>query len=78
LIFAVGETVTWIHVEKPTFDLIGVVLGSLALAGLLVLVAVLMGLLFALLLIRRDRTLRPPALDAVSLHLDRPTPSSSL
>jgi hypothetical protein len=70
LIFTVAETVTWIRVEKPTFDLIGVVLGSLALAGALVGVALVLGLAFALVLIRRDRAVGRPPLEA--LHLDRP------
>jgi ABC-type Fe3+ transport system permease subunit len=72
LIFAVAETVTWIRVEKPTFDLIGVVLGSLALAAALVAVALVLGLAFALVLIRRDRPGDRAPLDALSLHLGRP------
>ncbi len=72
MIFAVAETVTWIRVEKPTFDLIGVVLGSLALAAALVGVALVLGLAFALVLIRRDRSVDGGPLDALSLHVDRP------
>ncbi len=74
MILAVVETVTWIRVEKPTFDLIGVVLGSLALAAALVGIALVLGLAFALVLIRRDRRIVGTPLDALSLNLDRPAP----
>jgi len=40
----VGPAVTWIKVEKPTFDLVGVVLGSFKLAGVLLVVALALGL----------------------------------
>ena len=67
----IGPAVTWIKVEKPTFDLVGVVLGSFRLAGILLLVAFVLGIVFGAALIRsRRRTLLPP-LDDVSLHLDR-------
>jgi hypothetical protein len=63
--------ITWIKVEKPTFDLVGVVLGSFKLAGFLLVAAFLVGLLIgtALILARR-RTSPVPPLDDVSLHLD--------
>jgi hypothetical protein len=63
--------ITWIKVEKPTFDLVGVVLGSFKLAGFMFVAAFLIGLLVggALILARRRKTLAPP-LDDVSLHLD--------
>jgi hypothetical protein len=66
----IGPAVTWIKVEKPTFDLIGVVLGSFKLAGVLLVVALALGFLLGAALIRsrRRRTARP--LDRVSLHLD--------
>lgn len=62
--------VTWIKVEKPSFDLVGVVLGSFRLTGVLLLVALVLGLAFgtALILSRRRKALTP--LDSVSLHLD--------
>jgi hypothetical protein len=72
LILRVTEAITWIKVEKPTFDLIGVVLGSLALAATLVVVAFLLGLAFALVLIRRATRHPPTSLEALSLHLDHP------
>jgi hypothetical protein len=66
-----GPAVTWIKVEKPTFDLVGVVLGSFRLAGVLLVVAVVLGVLFGALLIRSRRRPQPPPLDEVSLHLGR-------
>jgi hypothetical protein len=62
--------VTWIKVEKPTFDLVGVVLGSFKLTGLLLVVAVVLGLAFGTWLIRSRRRRALPPLDDVSLHLD--------
>jgi hypothetical protein len=62
--------VTWVKVEKPTFDLVGVVLGSFQLAGVLLGLALALGLFFgASLILSRRRPHRPP-LDDVSLHLD--------
>jgi hypothetical protein len=62
--------VTWIKVEKPTFDLVGVVLGSFRLAGFLLLVALALGAFFGLALVRARRRRPATPLDAVSLHLD--------
>jgi hypothetical protein len=62
--------VTWIKVEKPTFDLVGVVLGSFHLAGVLLLVALVLGVAFgAALILSRRRPAATTPLDAVSLHL---------
>jgi len=66
-----GPAITWIKVEKPTFDLVGVVLGSFRLAGVLLLVALALGILFGAALIRARRRPQPPPLDEVSLHLGR-------
>jgi hypothetical protein len=61
--------VTWVKVEKPTFDLVGVVLGSFKLAGVLLLAALVLGVVFGTsLILSRRRPAR--ALDDVSLHLD--------
>jgi hypothetical protein len=62
--------VTWIKVDKPSFDLVGVVLGSFKLTGALLLAALVLGaaLGIALFLSRRRRPALP--LDDVSLHLD--------
>ena len=43
---ALEPIVTWIKVEKPSFDLVGVVLNSFRLAGVLLLLALGLGLLF--------------------------------
>jgi ABC-type spermidine/putrescine transport system permease subunit II len=71
MLTALGPAVTWIKVEKPTFDLVGVVLGSFRLAGFLLLVAVALGVLFGAALIRSRRRSQLPPLDEVSLHLGR-------
>jgi hypothetical protein len=62
--------VTWIKVEKPTFDLVGVVLGSFRLAGVLLAVAFVLGVVFGAALIRSRRRPQPSPLDEVSLHLN--------
>jgi hypothetical protein len=66
----VGPAVTWIKVEKPTFDLVGVVLGSFRLAGALLVLALVLGVVFGAALIRSRRRVPRTPLDAVSLHLD--------
>ena len=63
--------VTWIKVEKPTFDLVGVVLGSFRLAGVLLLLAFALGVFFGVALVRARRRRPVVLLDRVSLHLDR-------
>lgn len=63
-------TIMWVKVEKPTFDLVGVVLGSLGTAFILVIAASILGSVLGFVLIRRTRRLTVPESDAVSLHLD--------
>jgi hypothetical protein len=65
-----AQGVTWIKVEKPTFDLVGVVLGSFQLAGFLLLAALVLGLVFGAALVVSRRRAAPRPLDDVSLHLD--------
>jgi hypothetical protein len=66
-----APAVTWIKVEKPTFDLVGVVLGSFRLAGILLVVALVLGVIFgAALIVNRRRPEATTPLDDVSLHLD--------
>ena len=65
-----APAVTWIKVEKPVFDLTGVVLGSFRLAGILLFLALALGLLLGAALVRSRRRGRPSPLDAVTLHLD--------
>ena len=66
---ALEPIVTWIKVEKPTFDLVGVVLGSFRLAGTLLVLALALGLLLGGALLRSRRRTATP-IDSVSLHLD--------
>jgi hypothetical protein len=67
----VAETITWIKVEKPAFNLVGVILGALAATGVLVICSVVLGLLLGVLtIVRRQRQASPP--DAiVRLNLSR-------
>lgn len=67
---SIEPVVTWIKVEKPTFDLVGVVLGSFRLTGYLLLLALALGIAFGVALIRSRRRPLPTPIDAVSLHLD--------
>lgn len=47
--------VVWIKVDKPSFDLIGVILGSLNLTGAVAGLALVLGLLLGLFLLRRKQ-----------------------
>jgi hypothetical protein len=63
--------ITWIKVEKDTFDLVGVVLGSFKLAGALLAGALLLGVLGGVLFVLRRRRVPPvPPIERLSLHLD--------
>jgi hypothetical protein len=69
---ATEPAVTWIKVEKPVFDLVGVVLGSFHLAGVLLLLAFALGVVFgAALILSRRRPASITPLEQVSLHLGR-------
>lgn len=70
LLLALQPAVTWIKVEKPSFDLVGVVLGSFRLAGTLLVLALALGLLLGGALLRARRRRGPSPLDSVSLKLD--------
>jgi hypothetical protein len=50
-----AETIHWIRVDKPVFDLVGVVLYSLGLAAICAVVALLLGSAFGIALIVRNR-----------------------
>ena len=63
-----AQSVTWIKVDRPTFDLVGVVLSSLSLAGICAAIALALGGLVGLTFILRGRRLSPLA-DRLSLHL---------
>ena len=47
--------ITWIKVEKPVFDLVGVVLSSFKIAGLVAGTALVLGAVLGVVLIRRQR-----------------------
>jgi hypothetical protein len=64
-----GEQVIWIHVAKPTFDLVGVVLSAFGLTGLLVVFALVLGLTFGLSLIVKRRREVAAGLAQASLDL---------
>ena len=63
------ETVTWIKVDRPTFDLVGVVLSSLGLAGICAGVALSLGLVLGIGFIVRGRRDPRTLADRISLHL---------
>ena len=72
-----GESVIWIKVAKPTFDLAGVLLSSLGLTGILVVVALLLGLVIGLsLIIRRRREAAAAGFEVASLDLEYRPPLS--
>jgi hypothetical protein len=63
------QSVTWIKVDRPTFDLVGVVLSSLGLAGICAAVALGLGTALGIsFIVRGRRTLGAPS-HRVSLHL---------
>jgi len=64
--FQIDQVVTWVHVPKPTLDLEGIVLGSLTVAALAAVLALVLGSATGLLMIarnrRREREGEPPTL----------------
>ena len=62
-------SVIWIRLEKPTFDLIGVVLSSFGITGICVGIALALGACWGFVLIRRGRQ-RTPFQSDVALGLD--------
>jgi ABC-type amino acid transport system permease subunit len=60
--------VTWIKVDKPTFDLVGLLVGSIGLTLVLAAVALALGLLLGLAIIHRRRN-EPPWADRCGLDL---------
>jgi hypothetical protein len=55
VIFRLDQVVTWIHVPKPTLDLVGIVLGALTVAALAAVLALVLGSATGLILISRNR-----------------------
>ena len=68
MIFQVDQAITWVHVPKPTLDLVGIVLGSLRLAGIAALLAMALGTAVGLVMIARNRR-RPSVVEPSRLHL---------
>lgn len=66
------ESVTWIKVDKPVFDLVGVVLSSLGLAFLCAAIAFALGSVLGIAFIMRRRRQATSWADTVSLHLEAP------
>ena len=64
-----AQGVTWVKVPRPSFDLAGVLISSLSIAGICAAVAFCLGAAFGITLILRQR--REPGLgeSALSLHL---------
>ena len=65
--------VSWVHVPKPTFDLVGVVLSSFGIAGICVAVATVLGIALGVVLIVRARRDDDPLHGRTTLRL---TPST--
>lgn len=63
MILRAVESVTWVKVEKPVFDIVGLVLGALNLTGVLAAGALLLGVLLGVGLIRRGARSERTSLD---------------
>jgi hypothetical protein len=61
--------ILWVKAEKPVFDLVGVVLSSLGLAGLCAVVALALGVIWGLVIVLRRRHRAPLSWADHSLHL---------
>ncbi len=66
------ETVTWIKVEKPVFDLVGVVLNSLGLAFICAVVSFVLGIALGAYFVARRRRQALSWAEEISLHLAGP------
>ncbi len=67
-VLMLAERVTWVKVDRPTFDLAGVLISSLSLAGICAGIAFGLGALLGATLIFRSRQSGLGG-SAVSLHL---------
>ena len=72
MIFQVLETVTWIKVEKPVFDLVGVVLSSLGLAFICAGVSFALGIALGAFFVARRRRQAQTWSEEISLGLAGP------
>ncbi len=68
-----NDPVVWVRVPPPTFDLVGVILSSLGLAGFLALLALVLGALLGAVLVLRSRHARqePPLFVSLNAHPER-------
>ncbi len=55
MIFLADQVVTWVHVPKPTLDLVGIVLGAITVAAVAAALALVLGSGMGLVLIARNR-----------------------
>jgi len=69
LLLLADTPVIYIKVEKPVFDLVGVVLSSLGLAGICAAVALVLGIAFGIGIILRRRRRAESWSETVTLHL---------
>ena len=65
----VSSDITWVRVEKPVFDLAGILISSLGITGLCAAVALLLGIAWGAVLIRRSARRRRLEADEASLTL---------
>jgi hypothetical protein len=61
--------ITWVKIEKPVFDLVGVVLSSLGIAAVCIGVALGLGIAYGVAIILRRRKQAPVSWADNSLHL---------
>ena len=61
--------IQWVHVQRPTFDLVGVVLSSFGIAGICAAVALALGIALGVFLILRARRQADPLHGRVTLRL---------
>ena len=66
------ESVTWIKVEKPVFDLVGVVLSSLGLAFICAAISLGLGTALGAFFVARRRRQARSWSEEISLHLAGP------
>ena len=71
---AATEAITWIKVDRPVFDLVGVVLSSLGLAGICAGVALALGTALGIGFIVRDRRHPSSLAERLSLRLQQAPP----
>jgi hypothetical protein len=64
--------VIWVPVQRPTFDLVGVVLSSFGIAGICAAVALVLGIGLGVLFIRRARRHADPMEGRTTLRLVEP------